>query len=206
MPKQLLQQSEQARRAYLAEEGARIHKLAESGQNPNLMFIGCCDSRVVAEGILGAHPGDVFVVRNVANIVPPAGSEERSVEAAVEFAIGKLGVAKIVVCGHTDCGGIRALQAGTATGAVADWLRHAQPALTRLPDDSESHLALVEANVLVQLGHLAGYSSVIEAVAATQLKIFGWVFDLYSNTISYCEQGHDQFRTFSQEDIGTPSR
>ena len=94
-------------------------RLADEGQDPKVMWIGCSDSRVVPELITGADPGELFDLRNIANVVPPAASAACATGAAVEYAVIHLGVDHIVVCGHTECGGIAALAVEAVTSSMA---------------------------------------------------------------------------------------
>src|SRR5882672_3431678 len=110
-----------------------FHKLSQDGQNPHTLFITCSDSRVLAELITQSKPGDLFVVKNVGNIVPPAGvtGSTNSTAAAIEFAVESLRVSDIVVCGHTQCGAMEALLRGLPDGKamphLREWLKLASP-------------------------------------------------------------------------------
>lgn len=164
-------------------------RLASSGQAPKVLLIGCADSRVPPEIITGAEPGDLFVTRNIANIVPPYGTGETGIGAVVEYAVRHLHVERIVVCGHTDCGGIKALDAQLDLSHephIIRWLDHARPARTKvdaanLPPE-EQHLATVRENVLLQLEHLRSYDPVRQA-EGKQLTLEGWVYHLDSGQI-----------------------
>src|SRR5437868_8664233 len=109
-PKRLLEGYSAFRSGRLKSEQDRYRELAETGQSPEVMIIGCCDSRVSPEVIFDARPGELFVVRNVANLVPPyeTGGTYHGVSAALEFGVGALKVKHIVVLGHAHCGGVRA--------------------------------------------------------------------------------------------------
>jgi len=167
-----------------------FRRLAEEGQAPLALFIGCSDSRVPPEVITDAGPGVLFVTRNVANIVPPYGSGEVAVGAVVEYAVRHLHVQQIIVCGHTDCGGIKALDAQPNWDRephIARWIEHARPARTKvqasgLPPE-ECHLATVRENVLLQLEHLRSYDPVREAERAGALALVGWVYHLDTGTV-----------------------
>ena len=165
-------------------------RLAEEGQAPVALFIGCSDSRVPPEVIADAGPGVLFVTRNVANIVPPYGSGEAAVGAVVEYAVRHLHVQQIIVCGHTDCGGIKALDAQLSWDRephIARWIEHARPAKTKvqasgLPAE-ECHLATVRENVLLQLEHLRSYDPVRDAERAGTLTLAGWVYHLDTGAV-----------------------
>jgi carbonic anhydrase len=159
------------------------------GQKPDALLIACSDSRVVPNLFASAEPGDLMVVRNVGNLVPPVDPElgrtpGASVPAAIEFAIQSLGVRDVIVCGHSDCGAMRAIQAGsTVPGApnLAAWLRHGRPRegeRSSVGAGLEPWNALSQRNVLLQLDHLRTYAAVQHAEAAGRLRLSGWWFDI----------------------------
>jgi carbonic anhydrase len=167
-----------------------FRRLADKGQAPVALFIGCSDSRVPPEVIADAGPGVLFVTRNIANIVPPYGSGEVAVGAVVEYAVRHLHVQQIIICGHTDCGGIKALDAQPNWDRephIARWIEHARPAKTKvqasgLPAE-ECHLATVRENVLLQLEHLRSYDPVRDAERAGALGLVGWVYHLATGIV-----------------------
>jgi carbonic anhydrase len=155
-------------------------------QKPHTLFIGCSDSRVVPNLITGSAPGELFIVRNVANIVPPYRSTEEYVgtTSAVEYAVQSLGVDTIVVCGHSNCGGCAALNQPAEALAhlphVRKWLeisREVKGRVDRLMtgDTPEEREWLTEqVNVLVQMKNLLTYPYVREKYERAELKILGW--------------------------------
>ena len=165
-------------------------RLAAHGQSPDVLVIACCDSRVSPELITSAKPGDLFVVRTVGTVVPPFGSGQMGVGAAIEFGVLELGVGHIIVCGHTDCGGIQALNSPpdwSRRSHLARWVEHARPAKTtvdarRVPEE-ERHLATVRQNVLLQLEHLRSYDPVREGERAGTLTLHAWVYHLETGAI-----------------------
>jgi carbonic anhydrase len=175
--------------AYYRENQELFEHLATQGQSPEALFIGCSDSRVPSELLSRVDPGDLFVTRNLANIVPPYGTGEMGVGAVVEYAVLHLHVKHIVVQGHTDCGGIRVLDQPpdwSREPHIARWIDHARPAKTKveasgLPED-ERHLATVRENVLLQLEHLRSYDPVREGERAGALDLHGWVYHLEAGT------------------------
>lgn len=175
---------------YFEENRGLFERLVAEGQRPELLFIGCSDSRIVPELITGARPGDLFVIRNVANLVPPYGTGETAVGAVVEYAVLHLHVRHILLCGHTDCGGIKALDAPpnwSREPHLARWIEHARPAKTRveagnLPAE-ERHLATVRQNVLLQLEHLRSYDPVGDGEGAGTLTLHGWVYHLETGIV-----------------------
>lgn len=163
----------------------RLEHLASHGQSPQVLFTACSDSRVAPELITGAQLGDLFVVRTVGNLVPPLGTGEMAIGAALEYAVLHLHVKHLVVCGHTDCGCIKALDRAVDWSRephIARWVEHARPARTKVeasgvpPEDR--HLATVRENVLLQIDHARSYDPVREAERAGTLMLHGWVYDL----------------------------
>ncbi len=173
--------------------------LAKEGQQPKVLWIGCSDSRVIPEQITGAEPGELFVVRNVANVVPPFGMGEVSVGTAIEYAVLHLHVTHIVVCGHSECGGIKALETHVDLARephIARWIELARPARTQveasgLPEEAR-YLETIKANVLLQRGNLTTYDCVQEAVKAGRLALHAWLYDLYTgDLLAYDDASHE---------------
>jgi len=187
---ELVIQTRNVRAACFAQEAALMAELAQ-GQHPTLLYIGCADSRVLPSHILDAHPGTVFVTRNIANIVPPYPAIEQgetSVAAVLEYAVLHLHVSDIVVCGHSCCGGMQALaQDGRGLEpALQNWLAYAHDAPARVAEEltGPAHLdALIEANVLLQVEHLRSYPFIAEAERAGTLRLHGWVYDIASEQV-----------------------
>lgn len=159
-----------------------------NAQRPQTMFIGCSDSRVVPELLTQQGPGDLFVVRNAGNIVPPFAVAPGGVSASIEYAVAVLGVADIVICGHSGCGAMTAILRGgeqlKALPAVAKWLHFADAAREAVAsrhsaDDDDTRLhALVRENVLAQLDNLLTHPVVADAVQAKEVRLHGWVFEI----------------------------
>ena len=182
-----------------------FHSLAHT-QAPHTLFVTCADSRVSPELITQARPGDLFVCRNIGNIVPAYGEMLGGVSAVVEFAVLGLDVRQIVVCGHTDCGAMKGLTSEADADAdmptVHAWLRNAQAArsvvLTRgLPEDQIVQ-ALVEENVRLQLTHLRTHPAVAARVAQGRLSLQGWVYDIGHGKVSIFDEAHGHFQTLSE--------
>lgn len=173
-------------------QSALYERLASDGQNPKALMISCADSRVVPELITQAAPGDLFVCRNAGNIVPPFSQANGGVSSAVEYAVMALGVRDIVVCGHSDCGAMKAFSNPEALAQmpnVAAWLRHAQAAHSVVCsayhglDDRAATRALALENVVVQINHLRTHPSVAAAVARGMLTLHGWFFEIETGHI-----------------------
>jgi carbonic anhydrase len=177
-----------------------LTELAERGQRPAAVYIGCSDSRVIPELLTDAAPGQLFVVRNVANHVPRPADDDRSVGSAIEFAIGQLGVADIIVCGHDGCGGVKAALddlAGLDPDAdLAAWLAGLRPAVDRartLGLDPDAELArAVEEHVLDCLATLRE-RWVARAAGTPAIRLHGWVYDLANAALRVYDQGAGRF-------------
>ncbi len=168
-----------------------FRKLSQEGQSPHTLFITCSDSRVLAELITHSQPGDLFVVKNVGNIVPPASAagDTNSTAAAIEFAVENLRVSDIVVCGHSQCGAIAALldpqPVSDLTPHLRDWLKLAAPVretLTKnyahLTEAGARQNAAAEENVLFALDNLHSYPCVQERLMDGSLRLHGWFFKI----------------------------
>jgi carbonic anhydrase len=165
-----------------------LFKELSLAQAPTALFIGCSDSRVVPEMLTQQGPGELFVLRNAGNIVPPYTQEPGGVTATIEYAIAVLGIPDIVICGHSGCGAMTAIQKGTekleSLPAVTRWLHYADLARDAVAAEyvgasEKDYLdALVHENVLVQLDHLLTHPTVAKAVEAKQLRLHGWVYDI----------------------------
>lgn len=169
---------------------ALFQRLAKEGQNPHTLFITCSDSRVLAELITQSKPGDLFVVKNVGNIVPPSTTtgSTNSTAAAIEFAVETLGVQDVVVCGHSQCGAMEALVTAPdlrSTPHLRDWLSVAAPVretvlerYRHLSELAEQVNAAGEENVLFGLESLRTYPSVQRRLADGTLRLHAWFFKL----------------------------
>jgi carbonic anhydrase len=176
---------------YFGEQRELFQRLAHGGQKPRVMVIGCCDSRVDPAIVTDCDPGDLFVVRNVANLVPPfeEGGGYHGTSAAIEFAVRCLHVEHVIVMGHARCGGIRALLGDIrfedgAGQFITPWMSIVEEARREVAaeyggGDAEMRAAACEqAAVRVSLGNLMSFPFVREAVAAKRLQLHGWYFDL----------------------------
>ncbi|MEC4167485.1 carbonic anhydrase [Pseudomonas sp. MS-1(2024)] len=169
-----------------------LFKKLATVQRPRAMFIACADSRIVPELITQSAPGDLFVTRNVGNVVPPYGEMNGGVSTAIEYANLALGVQHIIVCGHSDCGAMRAVlnpQSLEKMPTVKAWLRHAEVAKSMVQEncscanEAESMHVLTEENVIAQLQHLRTHPSVASRMASGQLFIHGWVYNIETSQI-----------------------
>lgn len=165
-----------------AVDPAYFSKLAE-GQNPEVLFVGCSDSRVSAEELMGAHPGEVFVHRNISNMV---GSTDLNALSVVEYAIGALQVKHVVICGHYGCGGVKAAMQAQDLGLLNPWLRRIRDVyrlhraeLDAIADDRERYDRLVELNVEEQCINVVKTAVFQKAYLKTRTPaVHAWVFDM----------------------------
>ncbi|MGW4379472.1 carbonic anhydrase [Kitasatospora sp. NPDC004531] len=174
-----------------------------AGQNPSALFITCSDSRVVPSLMTQTDPGDLFMLRNAGNLVPPYGPSHGAESAAVEYAVEALGVRDVIVCGHTRCGAMSALLDPSSLErmpATRQWLVHAE-ATRRLVEDNYAELpdaerleACVQENVLVQIENLRTHPSVLAALARGRLNVHAWVYELETGQVLTFDHAHGQYR------------
>lgn len=193
------------RETYYADNRALFDALAQKGQSPKVMIIGCADSRVDPLLITGAGPGDLFVVRNVANLVPPYAPDGHyhGTSAALEFAVRTLEVEHIVVLGHAQCGGVGALlegspMAGRGDDFIAAWMSIAEPARRRalslpLPEDGRRRACELE-TIKVSLDNLMTFPWIREGVADNRLTLHGWYFDLARGSLLRLDRATHSFQ------------
>ena len=182
-------------------------------QSPDALFITCSDSRVVPDLLASTDPGDLFTMRNVGNLVPPATSDGVSIgdlseASAIEYSVLVLKVANIVVCGHSGCGAMKAVlrpDRKLHTPNLDKWLHHAHPAAVRLEQEGALNPALAlhdqlsQLNVLVQVEHLMSYPIVRKKVAARTLQLSGWWFDIATGVMHAYERSSRSFRIFDRQ-------
>jgi carbonic anhydrase len=183
-----------------------FERLAEEGQNPKVLWIGCSDSRVVPELITGADPGELFDVRNIANIVPPAPTIACATGAAIEYAVLHLEVSHIVICGHTECGGIKALEAPPSAKTephIASWLELAQPARERVLNsdvaESNRYLETIKTNILMQCDNLRTYPCVAEREQTGNLSVHPWLYDLHTGEIQEWDENFTRWGAVAEQ-------
>ena len=167
------------------------------GQTPDFLYIGCADSRVPAAQMMGMGPGDVFVHRNVANLVV---NTDANVHAVIDYAVAHLKVKHVVVCGHTSCGGVGAAMAHDDLGTLNGWLREIrdvarlhQAELNAIADDQARYDRLVELNVIEQCLNVMQTASVQHAWRTSgQPRVHGWVYDLATGLLKDLELPFEQ--------------
>lgn len=178
------------RRKIFPEHRELFRELA-NGQSPEVLFITCADSRIDPNLVTQTRPGDLFIVRNAGNIVPPHGGVAGGVTASIEYAIAVLGVAHIVICGHTHCGAMTgALNPGALDTLphVRDWLRLSQAAVDIVKHahgsvGPEQLRAVTEQNVLVQLQHARTHPVVAARISSGELHLHGWMYEIESGEV-----------------------
>ena len=182
-------------------------------QSPDALMITCSDSRVVPDLLASTDPGDLFTMRNVGNLIPPATADGISVgdvseASAIEYAVLVLKVANIVVCGHSECGAMKAVMARNPkpdTPNLEKWLHHASAAAFRLEHEGaldaalQPHDQLSQLNVLVQLEHLMSYPIVRAQVAAGTLHLSGWWFDIATGNMYAYERASRSFEVIDRQ-------
>lgn len=189
------------------ERQALFSELAE-GQSPEVLFITCADSRIDPSLITQTVPGQLFICRNAGNIVPPHSSFTGGITASIEYAVSVLGIKDIIVCGHSDCG---AMKAALNTDSLSDlphvkaWLNHSRSAVETIkarcsctgsnnPGTAEELHMLTEENILQQLQHLRTHPSVAAKIATGELNLHGWLYDIRTGNM-LCNS--EESRTFT---------
>lgn len=158
-----------------------------NGQNPDILYIGCSDSRVTAEEVMGVNPGDVFVMRNISNMVS---NLDLSAMSVIDYAVDVLEVKHIVVCGHYGCGGVKAAMQSKDLGILNPWLRNIRDVyrlhrseLNGITNEEEKYKRLVELNVQEQCVNVIKTADVQIAVRQNRLTVHGWVMDVASGKL-----------------------
>ncbi|WP_338558354.1 carbonic anhydrase [Erwinia sp. E_sp_B04_7] len=177
-----------------------------SSQNPKALFISCSDSRLVPELVTQQDPGQLFVIRNAGNIVPSFGPEPGGVSATIEYAVVALGVTDIVICGHSNCGAMKAIascQCLDTMPAVSHWLRYADAAKAVVEKKSyetedDKLNAMVQENVIAQLNNMRTHPSVAVGLRNNALRLHGWVYDIESGVIRAWDKDTKTFVTLSE--------
>ena len=212
LPQRLLSGYDAFRAGRLAEQSERYRKLAEAGQKPEILLIGCCDSRVAPEIIFDAGPGEMFVLRNVANLVPPYApdGEYHGTSAALEFAVMGLKVKHIVIMGHGRCGGINAFR--NHEGAeplspgdfIGKWITLLEPAARRLESshsdpESDPQTALERAAIRQSIDNLRTFPCISALEKKGRIALHGAWFDIANGTLWALDKESDRFMP-----MGTP--
>ncbi len=190
------------------------HKFSQlaHGQSPDTLMIACCDSRVAPNAFASTNPGDLFVVRNIGNLVCPCNTHDlsatdESTAAAIEFSLNTLNVKDIIICGHSECAAMQALiddRQKVGSNYLQAWLRYADQSYKRYNEGFRinSHLSatneLSQINVLQQMAHLETYELVQKHLANGSVRIHGWWFDLATANVYYYDQHNGHFQLIDE--------
>lgn len=205
----LVQGVRRFRTEVFAQQREYYKKLA-AGQHPQALFISCSDSRVVPNLITQTAPGELFVLRNAGNIVPPAGAGGGEA-ATIEFAVEHLNVEHIIVCGHTQCGAMKALvhpEIADGMPVVRDWLKHAEATRRILRDNYQDYTgdALVniaaQEHVLMQLEILQTHPVVASRLVRGSLTLHGWMFKIEAGEVFAYDDNEGRFLPLAEEAVG----
>jgi carbonic anhydrase len=188
-PRQLIEGFSRFRERHFTKEDALFRELVEQGQTPKILVVACCDARVDPALVLDCAPGDLFVIRNVANLVPPAENQGHyhGTSAALEFGVRKLNVGHIIVLGHAQCGGIHALLEGDMQNEdayISEWMGIAEAARKAVNSDFADADNIVRRRaceqhaILVSLKNLMTFPWIRERVEQGSLTLHGWYFDI----------------------------
>lgn len=173
-----------------------------TGQAPEALFITCSDSRIDPCLMTQTAPGELFIIRNAGNIVPPHTTVTGGMTASIEFAIGALNVSHIVVCGHTQCGAMKGamdLEALTTLPHTKEWLSYSKAAVQVVKEKNadlepdEKIDALIKENVLLQIQHLKTHPMVAARLATDKLQIHGWVYDIKNGSVEAYDDVEAEF-------------
>jgi len=203
-PGKLIEGFKRFRERHIAKDDAQFHELVQFGQSPKILVVACCDSRVDPALVLDSAPGDLFVIRNVANLVPPSENQGHyhGTSAALEFGVRKLEVQHIIVLGHAQCGGINALLEGSVNkeeSFISGWMGIAETAREKAvghhagSTSSDLHRACEQQSILVSLDNLMTFSWIRERVEQGKLAIHGWYFDIERGELLGFDPGSRHF-------------
>ena len=204
----LLQRLRRFHSDYFPRHQQRFQDLVAQGQHPKTLFIGCSDSRLVPYLLTGAGPGELFIVRNVGALIPPYDGSRgwHGTMAAIEFAVLSLKVERIIVCGHSHCGAVRAAYEGVPEEARAlrVWLELVQEALLPVRPSPEAQWRTEQRSVVLQLQRLMDYPMVRRAVEAGTLSLHGWHYVIEDGEVHVFDVQHGRFVAASDaEHAGT---
>lgn len=195
----------------LTEENRALFAKLALGQKPDSLFIACSDSRVVPNLFASTNPGDLFVLRNIGNLIPPvdASVQDHSASAVIEFAVFNLNVRDIIICGHSECGAMQALAEGVDSSCCSHlqaWLKHGEKSVSKVRSGFSIDLSLSEhnqisqANVLQQMEHIQSYPFIQERLDKKQLRIHGWWFDIAKASVYCYEKELEKFVLIDEQE------
>ncbi|MEK9649052.1 MAG: carbonic anhydrase [Gammaproteobacteria bacterium] len=183
------------------EERRELFKTLATGQSPEVLFITCSDSRIDPNLITHTEPGDLFIIRNAGNIVPPHVKEAGGNTATIEYGVQVLGVEDIIICGHTDCGAMKGAMNPDSVKTlphVSEWLQHSAAASARCEArhgqlGAEHTLEMIQENVLLQMSHLQTHPSVAAKLAVNEIAVHGWVYDIENGEVTAYDDAQGKF-------------
>jgi carbonic anhydrase len=213
---EILEQLKDGVRRFQAEvypqQAEMFAQAASEKPTPHTLFITCADSRIDPVAITSSSTGEIFVTRNIGNMVPAYGEMLGGVSAVIEFAVSSLGVQHIVICGHTHCGAVQALldpESVAKMPTVKSWLRNAHAALSVAetlqerasgsPNEPNIIDILTEQNVLLQMQHLKTHPSVAGAMAKDELTISGWIYNIGTGEVRIAADGQRTFTPIGRQ-------
>jgi carbonic anhydrase len=185
-------------------EKRELYEKLAAGQRPEALFITCSDSRISPNLMTQTEPGELFIIRNAGNIVPPHTVHTGGTTASIEFAVGALGVPHIVVCGHTSCGAMKGAMNPEGLDAlphVRAWLGYSRAAVQVTEEmgaalsEDEKMTMLIRQNVLLQLQHLKTHPYVAARLATNKVQLHGWVYDIASGEV---DAWNEETKTFER--------
>lgn len=182
-------------------------------QAPQAVFITCSDSRLVPNLLVQAEPGDLFILRNAGNIVPPAGQGGEGVVASLEYAICALGIRDVILCGHSNCGAMKGVlhpEKVASMPSVASWVKHAEPARRAVAalhpgaEDEDVLDLVVDYNVIAQVHNILTYPFVRDLVVRNELELYGWVYDIATGAVKGLDEKGTSFVPIGDGEKGSP--
>jgi carbonic anhydrase len=188
----------------------KLQRLVEYGQHPEVMFIGCSDSRVTPDLMLSTKPGDMFILRNVGNFVPPFKHDEdfHGSAAAIEYAIAVLKVKHIIICGHSHCGACKSLYEDFPNNNsfihIKTWLNLGKQAKERtlknkkFNTEEEKYRATERNSIRYQLDNLLTYPDIVKLLKTGDLEIHGWYYNIETGTIDFYDKSNDVFKPLNE--------
>ena len=211
--KRLIEGNEDFKTRVFPELEEELLNLVKHGQRPEIMFIGCSDSRVTPDLMLNTKPGDMFILRNVGNFVPPFKHDEdfHGSAAAIEFAIAVLKVKHIIICGHSHCGACKSLYEEIPDNDsfvhIRTWLKLGIKAKERtlknqkFATEEEMYRATERNSIRYQLENLLTYPDVVKQLEAGEVQIHGWYYDIATGAINYYDKENDSFKPLKEMKI-----
>jgi carbonic anhydrase len=194
-------------RDHVFSEHRELFERLGKGQSPQTLFITCSDSRISPSWLTQTQPGELFILRNAGNLVPPYGSSAGGEAATIEYAVEALGVEDVVICGHSHCGAMKAViepEGAKALPAVSAWIQHAEPTrrliqksyLDRSPEE-QLNVAIQE-NVLQQIANLRTHPAIAARMTTGKLRLHAWVYKITTGEVFSYDPGEGQFRPLSE--------